>query len=227
LHLIETNPVDGVDAPRVVKADTKVLTIEQSDAFLAQVAPHRLSGFFVVALTTAMRPGEILGLKWDDIDLKRATISVRRTIEDHKGKPVVGEPKTAGSRRRIDIPRRCVAALALQKERLLAEGLHSVGWVFPSTAGTPLGIRNVSRMFKIALEEAKLPDIRLYDLRHTAATIALIAGIPLKVVSERLGHASIKITADTYQHVIPSLQRAAADRLDDVFGGESATNAQP
>jgi len=143
------------------------------------------------------------------------------------GKTVVGETKTAGSRRRIDLPKRCIEALLWQKERLLAEGLRAAEWIFPSEVGTPLGIRNVSRVFKAALVATELPDLRLYDLRHTAATIALVAGIPLKVVSERLGHASIRITADTYQHVIPSLQREAADRLDAVFGGHSATNAQP
>lgn len=227
LHLIDVNPVDGVDAPRVPKANAKVLTIEQADKLLANLAPHRLSGLFVVALTTGMRPGEILGLKWEDVDLKRATIAVRRTIEDHKGKAVIGEPKTAGSRRRIDIPKRCVTALIRHRERLLADGLRAADWVFPSDVGTPLGIRNLSRVFKSALVACDLPDLRLYDLRHTAATIALVAGVPLKVVSERLGHASIKITADTYQHVIPSLQRDAADRIDAAFGGESATSSQP
>ena len=219
LNLIEMSPVEGVDAPRVPKAHTTALSMEQMEAFLAALESHRLYALFVVGFTTGMRPGEILGLQWQDVDFAAATIAVRRTIEDHKGTPVIGEPKTAGSRRRIDIPARCIRALRKHQEILLKEGLRASVWVFPSTVGTPLGMRNVVRLFKDKLGEAKLPStIRCYDMRHTAATLALVAGVPLKVVSERLGHASIKITADTYQHVTPSLQKDAVRRLDELFG---------
>jgi integrase len=219
LNLIETNPVDGVDAPRVPKAQTTALTFEEMEKLLDALRDHRLLALFITGFTTGMRPGEILGLQWQDINFDEATIAVRRTIEDHAGKSVVGEPKTAGSRRRIDIPARCVRALKQHKEKMFHEGLRACAWVFPSTTGTPLGIRNVSRLFKEKLEAAGLPlTVRLYDMRHTAATLALVAGVPLKVVSERLGHSSIKITADTYQHVTPSLQRDALTKLDKLFG---------
>jgi integrase len=219
LHLIETNPIGAVDAPRVKPQKATPLTMEQLEALFVATAIDRLRNLYIVAATTGMRPGEVLGLKWNAVDLKHGVLSVVLTIEDHHGKCVVGEPKTAGSRRRIDLPRRCIDALKAQRELLIAEGLRASEWVFPSSNGTPLSIRNViARSFKPALERAKLPNIRLYDLRHSAATIMLMAGIPLKVVSERLGHSSIKITADTYQHVLPSLQQEAVAKLDIAFG---------
>lgn len=218
LRLIASNPIDAVDAPVSKPKKATALAMEQIYALFAATARDRLRNFYVVAVMTGMRPGEILGLRWSAIDLRNGILSVVATIEYQSGKCVVGEPKTAGSRRRIDLPQRCVDALTSQRELLIAEGLRASEWVFPSLAGGPLSIRNlVVRSFKPALVRAKLPNIRLYDLRHSAATIMLMSGIPLKVVSEMLGHASIRITADTYQHVFPSMQREAATKLDLAF----------
>jgi integrase len=152
-----------------------------------------------------------------DIDWKRGTLSVRRTLVEN-GKLEVGEPKTRKGRRLITLPRLAQAALQEQLQSATDRKVKSP-WVFFDTNGGPLRPSNlVRRSFRPLLKRAELPRIRFHDLRHTAATLLLRAGVHPKVVQERLGHAQIAMTLDTYSHVLPSIQREAAGKLDELLG---------
>jgi len=168
-----------------------------------------------------MRPGELLALKWEDVDLEAGILSINRTLS------MAGEfaaPKTAKSRRRIQLPASSVSALRAHRKRQLEERMRlsslwrDHGLVFPSTIGTPLHHRNLSRAFKELLMRAGLPEtVRLYDLRHTCATLLLSRNVHPKYVQELLGHASITLTLDTYSHVLPGMDGAAASAMEDAL----------
>lgn len=160
-----------------------------------------------------MRRGELLGLQWPDVDLKRGYIAVRRSVGVDGGKVVVGNTKT-GKERRIALS--SIAADALRRQ----PKADDEPWVFSTSDGKPLNARNVLRTYWRDLEIAKLPRLRFHDLRHTAATLLLQTGAHPKVVQEQLGHASIKLTMDTYSHVLPTLQKDAAARMDSLLGVE-------
>ncbi len=168
-----------------------------------------------------MRPGEILALKWDDVDLDSGTLQVNRALSDGE----FTAPKTARSRRRIKLTTGSVTALRAHRKRQLEERMQKAGlWddrglVFPSTVGTPLSHRNVVRSFKALLKRAGLPtDTRLYDLRHTCATLLLSRNVHPKYVQELLGHASIAQTLDTYSHVIPGMDGGTASAMEAALG---------
>jgi integrase len=161
----------------------------------------------VLAVTTGMRSGEILGLQWRDVDLDVGTLQVRRTVFNG----TVSSPKTARSNRGIRLPKVAVDALRQQPR-------HSE-WVFSSKNGTTLSVHNLhNRSWKPLLTRAGLPDIRFHDLRHTCATLLLSKGVHPKLVQELLGHSSIEITLDTYSHVLPNMGDRAADAMDDTLG---------
>ena len=179
-----------------------------------------------------MRPEEYLGLQWKDVDLERGTVAVRRALVwREKGGWYFGEPKTARSRRSIPSPAPILRALAEHKRKQAEERLklgpdyqhHDL--VFATPEGGPLAPRNLKRRhFRPILERAKLPsDFRLYDLRHSCATLLLAAGEHPKVVSERLGHATIILTLDVYSHVLPTMQEAASTKLENILFHKTAT----
>lgn len=170
-----------------------------------------------------MRPEEYLGLQWKDVDTDRGTVTVRRALVwREKGGWYFGEPKTARSRRSIPLPVSIVRALGEHHRKQGEERLKSGpdyqqhDLVFATPEGGPLAPRNLKRRhFRPILERAKLPpDFRLYDLRHSCATLLLAAGEHPKVVSERLGHATVTLTLDVYSHVLPTMQEAATERLE-------------
>jgi integrase len=169
-----------------------------------------------VLAMTGMRRGEVCGIKWDDVDLEAGRLSVRRALIPHGSGVIVSEPKTAKGRRSIALDPGSLEALKAQATQQLDEqnewdgAWSDSGYVFTREDGEPLHPQSVSRSFGRAVKAAKLPEIRLHDLRHTHATLALQAGIHPKVVSERLGHATIAITLDTYSHAIPAMQEEAA-----------------
>jgi len=185
----------------------------------------------VLAITTGMRQGALLALRWCDVDMEARHLQVRGTLVWLTGHGFsIGQPKTKRSRRRIDLSAEAVAALrrhkATQTEKRLAAGALWEGasaWpdlVFTNEIGGPLDGRNLAqRSFTRLLQRADLPIIRFHDLRHTAATLMLLRGINAKVVSERLGHASITITLDRYSHVLMSMQSDAAAALDAALFG--------
>jgi integrase len=178
----------------------------------------------VLALNTGMRQGELLALKWDDVDLERGVLRVRRTLTREGGFFALGEPKTRKSRRAIRLTAAAVEALRAHLSRQLAEmermsSLYQPGGlVFATETGTiinPSNLRN--RSFKPLLKRASLRLIRFHDLRHTCATLLLSKNVNPKVVSEMLGHASVRITLDTYSHLMPDMQETAARALEDAL----------
>ena len=172
----------------------------------------------MVAVTTGLRQGEIFALKWKDIDLRRRVLSVRRALLDAGGHREIADPKTAKGRRRVDLPDLAVSALQTHRVQLAATP-HPESWVFTDVRGGTLRRSNfLRRNWAPLLASAGLDGVRFHDLRHTCASFLLAAGTHPKVVQERLGHATIGITLDTYSHVVGSLQREAADRLDELLG---------
>lgn len=222
--MLSQNPAAPVDLPRATRKEMKALTPDEAGRFLTAAREDRLSTLFSLALTTGMRPEEYLALQWKDVDLEKGTATVQRALVWNRkgGGWTFTAPKTARSRRSIPIPGSVVRALVSHKRQQSASRLKAGAayqnhdLVFATREGTPIMPRNLlSRHFKPTLKRAKLPDtIRLYDLRHTCATLLLSANEHPKIVSERLGHASITLTLDTYSHVIPSMQKAASEKLE-------------
>ena len=165
---------------------------------------------------TGMRRGEAIGLRWSDVDLEGGRLAVRRALIPINREVVVSEPKTAKGRRVIALDPGTIEVLKAQAARQLDEQTEfdeawvETGLVFTQKNGAALDPESVSRYFRQAVKQSLLPQIRLHDLRHTHATLALQAGIHPKVVSERLGHATVSITLDTYSHAIPAMQEEAA-----------------
>jgi len=224
-NLIARNPVDAVEQPRKIRRELHTLSREQTQALLASVAGDDLEALYVLAIATGMRQGELLALRWKDIDWSGRRLSVRHTLTRLKGEWSLAEPKTQRSQRAIDLTDPTLATLrshrVRQAETLLAIG-HRVSdedMVFSDAAGEPLHGRHItSRSFYPILKRAGLPQVRFHDLRHTAATLMLQLGIHPKVVSEMLGHSTITMTLDTYSHVLPTMQADAVRKLDDLLG---------
>lgn len=212
---IEKSPIDSIEAPRHKRPAAQSLTMEQLQRLLAAARGDRLAALFILAATTGMRQGELFGLRWTDIDLRHRALSVTHAIEEVAGKIQLVEPKTATSRRRIELARGAIDAL--ERRRLLAkqEG-HGSAYIFPSITGTPLRKSNFLRRVYYPLRTAaKIPStVPFHALRHTAASLLLLQGTSPKVVQELLGHADVRLTLATYSHTLPTLQRQAADALD-------------
>jgi integrase len=213
--MIPRNPVDAVEAPRVPRSDIRPLSAEQAKELLAAAKGDRLEALFVLALTTGMRLGELLGLQWANVDLAAGYLTVRHSLQELNGRLTLSEPKTAKSRRKIELSALAVESLAAHRKRNLTIGGH----VFRDTQGGPVRRSNFHRRcFKPLLERAGLEDMRFHDLRHTAATLMLASGEHPKVVQETLGHSTISMTIDTYSHIMPTMQREAADRMGKLLG---------
>lgn len=204
----------AVTRPRVEKKEMHVLSPEQVGAFLEHSASDPLHALYVMALTTGMREGELFALEWRDIDFTGGFVFVQRTLEEYRGRLRVKPPKSAKGLRRIDLPGLAITELHTLRKCAVADGLATAP-VFHDSRGGHLRRPNVARRsFKPLLAKAGLPPIRFHDLRHTHATLLLVNGTNPKVVSERLGHASIEITLTTYSHVLPTIQREAAATLN-------------
>jgi integrase len=218
--LVQRNVALLVDPPRVMRHEVTTITAEQARTLLRTVEGERLAPLLAVALGTGMRRGELLALRWGDVDLERGTITVRAgSLQNVDGQTRRGTTKNDRIRR-ISPPASVVAVLKDHKKRMTAERLQvATGYVFTSDAGTPVDGRNMYRWYKAALRRAGLPDIRFHDLRHSVATILLEAGVHPRVVMEILGHSQISITMDTYSHVMPHVQRDALGKIDDVLFG--------
>jgi integrase len=259
-RLLSRSPGDGIELPKEASREMRALSAEEARAIrtaarkLAAAARaevesartrrerERWAGeaarcaqaavVFDVLLTTGLRPGEALGLRWRDLDLEAGKLTVQQALTwdvatDKEGKrhhvPVLREPKTAGSRRSLPIgptlARSLVSQRSVQAERAMKLGTsydRSLDLVFANEVGRPLDERNLAqRYFAPAVEKAKIaPGLRLYDLRHTCATQLLAGGAHVKAVSERLGHSSAKMTLDVYAHVLPGEQEKATAILE-------------
>jgi len=225
-RLLADDPTNGAQLPRQRRRELRVLTAEQSRSFLEAARQTVYGPVFAVALTTAARPSEYLALKWQDLNWERGTVSVARTLEKVSGGWRFAETKRARSRRVIKLQEWVLELLEdLHAERKSAGG----GWpgasdvIFTTPSGRPIDSDNLAKRFKSILEQAGLPLIRLYDLRHTGATLALAAGVPPKVVSEQLGHASAAFTLDIYSHLLPHMQEEAAAKVEAVLTKRSIT----
>ena len=221
MGMLMRNPADLVELPKVPHTERRVLSPEEAQRFLkvADEMPHGL--IFEFALLSGMRPEEYLALKWSDIDLERGTAQVRRALVRMKGSWSFEEPKTKKSRRTITLPAPLLRKLAAHKRKQnewrlkLGSEWQAHDLVFCSEFGTPHTIPNLTyRYFRPILFKAEIPQIRLYDLRHSCATLLLIAEENPKVVSERLGHSTIVLTLDTYSHVLPTMQEKATSKLE-------------
>ena len=222
--LVGRNAAALAYGPRVRRPELKVFSTVQAQTFLEAIKGERLEAFFCTAIATGLRLGELLGLRWSDVDLGAGTLAVRQALQ-RVGKHLrFVEPKSKQSRRRVSVPVFAVRALKAHRDqqaderRLAASKWIETGLVFTSSLGTALDERNVRRTFKNVLRTANLPDLRLHDLRHTTATLLLSQGVHPRIVMETLGHSQVSLTLDTYSHVLPSLQAEAAKRIDDAIG---------
>ncbi|HEY5013313.1 MAG TPA: site-specific integrase [Acidimicrobiia bacterium] len=217
-NLLAWNPASRVDAPRVEMKEMRTWSAVDVRRFLAGVADDRLFALWLLLCTTGMRRGEALGLGWRDIDFAGGNVAARRQLVEVNYELRYSEPKTARGRRSVALDGYAVVALREHRDRQRKErsdlgALDPAELVFTKLDGTPLQPQNVSQAFGNIIRRDGLPTIRLHDLRHTAASLMLAAGVHPKIVSERLGHAGIQITLDRYSHVTAGLQAEAANVL--------------
>ena len=224
--LLTRNPTDKVEPPKAPRLEMCALNEKQSLALLALVEGNRILELPVtLAITTGLRRGEILGLKWSDINFDTAVMSICRTLEESKARLEFKQPKTERSRRTVALP--TIAVQALRKHRAeqarlrlrLGARYNADDLVCCRIDGRPIHPQTVTQEFidVICDSESKLPRVRFHDLRHTHATILLSRGVHPKIVSERLGHSTVGITLDTYSHVLPGMQEKAAAEIDAAF----------
>jgi integrase len=221
-NLIPTNPASKVDPPKVRQEEITPLSAEQVNKFLdvTQNEHDRFEALYVLALTTGLRVGELLGLKWSDTDLNARRLRVSRQLQRSQEGLIFTEPKSA-SRRTVDLAASTVEVLKRHRKRQVEETLKAGGaykdndLVFAGDLGEPIGPEKVTqRAFKPLLKRAGLPEIRFHDLRHTFATLLLARGVHPTYVQRALGHASVKMTLDRYSHWMPSMGRATAEAID-------------
>jgi len=218
---IPRNVTEFIELPKVEKKEVNVWNLDQVRHFLNIAKTNRYHIVYQIALNTGMRQGEILGLRWRDIEFDRKTLNVRQTLS-HTGE-LVNATKTAASSRTIALPDQLVAELKKHKitqaeEKLKAGSLYTNNELVVATQlGTPLNPRNLVRNFYGLIKKTELNKIRFHDLRHTHASLLLIQGAHPKVVSERLGHADTRITLDTYSHLLPNMQEETAKQFGDML----------
>ena len=227
-RLLAEDPTNGAQLPRQRRRELRVLTAEQSRLFLEAAMQTAYGPVFAVALTTAARPSEYLALKWKDIDWERGTVSIARTLERVSGGWRFAETKRARSRRVIKLQAWVLELLTglLSKTSSKPECSSWDGGaelIFKTSGGRPIDSDKLATTCKSILKKAGLPLMRLYDLRHSGATLALVAGVPPKVVSEQMGHASAAFTLDIYSHVLPHMQEEAAAKVEAVLTKRSIT----
>lgn len=212
--LILTNPTEGCELPKVEHREMKTLPAERLGAFLREAKESGVYELYYMDLATGLRRGELLGLKWEDIDLQNGVIHVRRQVARVDGEVKELPLKTKNSYRNISISQDAVAMLTEM------EAHRSSDYVFPSSTGGPISPDSVNNMLHRVLKRAGLPSIRFHDLRHTFATLALQNGVDIKTVSGMLGHFSAGFTLDTYAHVTTSAQKEAARTMGNVLAVE-------
>ena len=223
-RLLLQDPTDGAQLPRLGRREMHVLNAEQSRIFLQAALQTHYGPVFAVALTTGMRPSEYLALKWPDIDWQRGTVGVVRTLEKLKGSWRCADTKRDRSRRVIKLQEwvlETLKGLEARRGRSRCTVPEAADLIFTTPAGRPIHSDKLALRFKAILRQVALPAVRLYDLRHTAATLALSAGVPPKVVAEQLGHASAAFTLDIYSHVLPHMQAGAARRVESLLFPQS------
>jgi len=215
--LVTRNVATLIDPPKSRREEVQPYSEEEARRLLDAVTGDRLEALYTTALALGLRQGELLGLRWEDVDLAKGKLQVRQQVQQLRGQPpIIKTLKTRASRRDLDLPAALVERLAAHRERqrreFAAKGRDwpGAGLLFPSTAGTPLIPRNLTRHYKRLLRRAGLPERRFHDLRHTAASLMFAGGLEATAVQRVLGHSSIAITNDTYIHLMPRTKRQTA-----------------
>jgi integrase len=233
-QLLVRNPADAVEPPRPPRRELQVPDAAEVRALLAAADGTPYGPLVRLAILTGMRRGELLGLRWGDVDLDAAVLHVQQSAQRITGQGMIfRQPKTRLSRRAIALSPVAVALLRQHRRRqaetrlLAGSAYEDHGLVFTSGLGSPVEPGNLLRGWTKIIAVAGTPHVRFHDLRHAHATLLLRQGVHPKIVSERLGHASIAITLDTYSHVVPGLQEAAAAQLDALLADPDATKAAP
>jgi integrase len=213
-----------VTPPRVIRKEIPCLSREEARAFLRACEGDRMEALYILAISTGMRQGELLALRWANVDLDHGTAQIRGSLQRTKDGLQISEPKTSRSRRQVALNRSSVEALRRHLIRQNAERLYQgAKWldsdlVFANQVGRGIEATNlVRKSFKPLLAKAGLRPMRFHDLRHTAATLLLQEGIHPKVVSDMLGHSQIAVTLDLYSHVTPTMHRQASDAMDAIL----------
>jgi len=234
MGLVVRNVANLVDPPRVARAAMHTLNPEEVTRFLDAARETDYYVYFSTLLYTGLRRGELLALRWRNLDLDNATLTVVETAYKlGNGEYRIKEPKTPQSRRTVTLPPSLVElfrAYRADQELLriqLGVILNNDDFVFIRPDGSPINPNAITLAFRRIIKKAGLRDLRIHDLRHTHATLMLKAGVHPKVVSERLGHANIGITLDIYSHILPGMQEAAAEKFDKIFEAVENENSEP
>jgi integrase len=225
MELLSRNVTKGVVLPKITHDELEVYSPEQAAQLFSAARGNDLEALYVLALTTGMRQGELLGLKWSDIDWPGQRLHIKRALVDVRGGGVAEqEPKTRSSRRGVPLTGLALDALKRRRIRQTEQRLQrgplwaDTEYVFTNTFGRPLRRAHLlDQQYYPLLERAGLPKIRFHNLRHSTATILLSMGVHPKVVQELLGHSSIKMTMDLYSHVTPTMSREAVTQLETLF----------
>ena len=222
--ILGRNPVEAVERPKVEKTEMKILTEEQARRFIISTMRNRYGMLFYLALMTGMRQGELLGLKWADLDWDKGLLNVQRQLQRARGhSPQLVAPKTQAGRRQIKLGPGTLERLGKHKiEQAEMRSARGARWeendlIFPNTLGKPESSANMFEDFKKFLRDNELPDIRFHDLRHTSISFLLDMGTPVNTVQQRSGHSKASITTDTYGHSMAHSQDEAAERIEELI----------
>lgn len=223
--IVPVNVCAAVDPPRFTYKQGSTWDGDQLRAFLAVAEYDAAHPLWLILATTGMRRGEVLGLRWKDIDFDNQTAAIRQSVVDHTGGPMIQEPKTPSARRRIKLLPEALADLRTFRPEWAARKLaappelwQDLDLIFCTAIGGPITPNTLNNRLDRLIVRAGVPRIRLHDLRHTHATLLLQAGTPVKVVSERLGHAKVSITLDVYSHNVPDMQDRAVETFSGIIG---------
>lgn len=234
LGLASRNVAKSVTPPRYRPAEMKAWTAEEARRFLAVAkTKSRVGPLWLLLLSTGLRKGEALGLRWEDVDLDNNSLQVRRTLGVVGNRPYIGPPKSKAAYRTVELPHEAVAALcshrAKQHQRRLKLGTdwQDLGLVFSGTHGQALRPNNIREGFSRLIKLAEVPQVRIHDLRHTFVTQALAAGAPVQAVSKHVGHSNTSMTMNTYAHVLQEQHRDVARKIGGVLFGEEQLQQVP
>lgn len=225
LQIIDSNPSVAVDMPKKQKRKVEPLEIDQCSDLFSDCKHHRLGDMIILAAMTGLRKGELLALEWNAVNLSEGVLVVRKTLEEVAGYFGTKAPKSESGRRVVTLGAIAIEALRRRLEKARAEDMEpdQVPLVFPSTTGTLMRPSNYDRnVWHPIRDQAGIPKaFHFHDLRHTQASLMLAAGVPMKVVQERLGHSDYSLTANTYSHLLQGAQADAAEKVDRLFTMDS------
>ncbi|WP_037351054.1 tyrosine-type recombinase/integrase [Anaeroarcus burkinensis] len=221
-QIISRNIAELVEKPKVKKHEISPLTKEQINKFLECAKGHKFYEAFLIECFTGLRRGELLGLRWKDIDFEKYQLTVNQSVNVTRTGLKIAEPKTKTSKRTIPLTEQVMVILKIYRKRQIEERLrlgipNTYDLIFCNEKGQPFDPTNFVRQFESVLKMAELPRVRFHDMRHTHATLLLAQGENIKVVQERLGHTTVRMTLDTYSHVLPGMQKNATERISKIL----------